>query len=183
MRAAFAGLILLVAGMVFPPAATAQMRLGVVQNAVVVVDQEQLFTGSAYGQSIVQQLERDNAALAAENREIERSLADEELELTEQRATLPADEFRQKATAFDEKVVAIRRSQDEKVQALTRLGESEKQRFYQEVLPVLSQVAAQHGAQVVLDKRFVILSVESADLTDAVIALIDTTFTASTDNR
>ena len=106
------------------------MRLGVVQTAIGVVDQDRLFAGSEYGQLILQGIERETAALAAENRQIEAQLEAEERALTEERATLSAEAFREKAGAFDAKVVGIRRAQDEKAQNLVRLRETERQRFF-----------------------------------------------------
>ncbi len=54
------------------------------------------------------ELANERLRLAEETQELERALEAEELALTEARKTLPPAEFRAKADAFDEKVVALR---------------------------------------------------------------------------
>ena len=53
-------------------------------------------------------------ALQTENEALEAELLLEEKELSELRRTLPADDFRPKAIAFDKKVTIIRSEQAEK---------------------------------------------------------------------
>ncbi len=112
---------------------------------------------------------------AAENREIEAELLAEERELTERRPELPPDDFRALADAFDRKVQLLREQQDEKERELTQFREAERQRFFQEVAPVLSEIVRERRALVILDRRDVFLSADSIDITDEAIRRLDAT--------
>lgn len=174
MRLVRALVIAAFAGWLAMPAASQQGP--VFSSPVLTLDQERLFTGSKYGQSFQDALEAEGAALAAENRTIEAELLAEERKLTEERKTLDPAEFRALATAFDEKVVSIRTAQDEKARQLVQRGESERARFYQEILPVVTEIVRERGAVAVLERRTVILSADNVDITAEAIERIDTQF-------
>lgn len=148
------------------------LSMGVVQP-VVTLDQERLFTDSAFGQRVIATITEANRALAAENRALEAELGAEELALTELRPTLPPEEFRDLADAFDARVEEIRRVQEEKGLAIAEFGENERQRFIGAALPILAQAMLDYGAIAVLDNRAIVLAVEGLDITDRAIARID----------
>lgn len=152
-------------------------ELGAVQPIVLTLDQERLFQGSAAAARISAAIERQAAELAAENREIEAALSAEELELTEARPTLEPEAFRALADAFDEKVQRIRGEQDAKERALQELREAERQNFLRRISPVLAEIARERGALLILDRRAVLLSADSIDITDEAIARIDASLT------
>ena len=107
---AFRGMMAGLALALSPMIAAAQGAQATPPNsaAIVIIDQERLLTGSRYGQRIQQEVEEAGAALVAENRRIEAQLSDEELRLTEQRATMSADAFRPLAQEFNIRVEGIR---------------------------------------------------------------------------
>ncbi|MGC9417337.1 MAG: OmpH family outer membrane protein [Rhodovulum sp.] len=143
------------------------------RSPILTIDQDRLFTDSRFGQAMVASLEAESAALAAENRRIEGKLIEEELELTERRPSLPPEEFRALAEAFDEKVVEIRRAQDAKSRALNQRSEADRQAFYRHALPLVAEIVRERGAVVVLERGAVILSAEQVDITDDAIEAID----------
>lgn len=145
------------------------------RSPVVTVDQDRLFEESAWGRRVVAEVERRSAALAAENRAIEEDLVAEEQELTDLRPEMEPDAFRARATDFDERVQRLRSEQDAKAVALAEFREAEQQRFFAAVGDVLTEVVTERGAVAVLDRRAIILSIESIDITDEVIARVDTT--------
>ncbi|MCR8547307.1 OmpH family outer membrane protein [Salipiger sp. P9] len=155
--------------------ATAQdaVRPGVVQSAILTVEFDRLFAESAYGRRVAATLEEEGAAIAAENRRLEAELTAEEKALTEKRATLSPSEFRALASAFDEKVQALRREQDAKARALGNLSEDRRRQFVTVVEPVLARLMREAGAAVILDKRTVFLAAGVIDITDTAIARID----------
>jgi len=140
---------------------------------VLTIDADRLIAESGFGQRLSDAFEMRARALAAENREIEAELLAEERELTERRPELPPDEFRALADAFDQKVQLLREQQDEKERELTQFREAERQRFFQEVAPVLSEIVRERRALVILDRRDVFLSADSIDITDEVILRLD----------
>lgn len=151
-----------------PPAVRAPQAV-----PVVVLRQGELFERSAFG--IASRGRRDEAAraLIAENREIEAKLDAEERALTARRPTLPADEFRVLADAFNAKVEAIRSSQEAKSQSIQRLLDDDRQRFFQAAVPVLAELMVELGAVAVLDQSVVILSLDVADITGMAVERVD----------
>lgn len=142
-------------------------------SPILTLERERLFSGSRFGQRVNAQIEEASRALAAENRQIEADLTAEERSLTDRRASLPPEEFRTLANAFDAKVEGIRRTQDAKARALARTREEEQQKFLQAAVPILGQMTADLGAFAILDRGAVILSFDVIDITDEAIARID----------
>ena len=78
-----------------------------------------------------EQFRKDNQAVAAENALILNALKDEELQLTEERAALSAEEFAAAAVAFDEKVQEIRSARLEKIRQVDEQFKGLKPQFFQ----------------------------------------------------
>ena len=166
-------LALALAGLAALPAPAQDLPLGLPAQAILTVDQERLFAASAWGRRVAAETEAAAQALAAENRRLEAELSAEEQALTERRGTIPAEEFRAAADAFDAKAVDIRRNQDAKERDLLRGREAERQRFFATALPVMGQEMQDRGAVAILDRRSVFLAVDALDITDELIAAID----------
>jgi len=147
--------------------------LGRVVSPVLVVDTERVFQSSQIGQKITADLEAKLAALVAENRIIEEDLVAEELALTQQRATLDPVAFRALADLFDQKVQEIRSAQDQKQRELQLLQEAENNLFLDSIGPILSAIGRERGAYVVLDRRSVLLSADTIDITQEAIARLN----------
>lgn len=137
------------------------------------LDEEALFSTSAFGQRVLQEIEVASRALEQENASLLEQLTARELELTEARATMPPADFRAAADAFDLEAEIIRRSQAEKRQRLGQYQESEQRRFFLLAAPILQRVLLASGAQVVIDARAVILGVDGMDLTREAIVAVD----------
>ena len=145
-----------------------------VPSPILTLDQEALFNGSRAAERVSEEIARRTAELAAENRRIEADLEAEELELTERRPSLPPDEFRALADAFDTKVQGIRAAQDAKARELQRLRDEERQAFLRRITPILAEIVRERGAVAVLDRRSVFISAESIDITEEAITRINT---------
>lgn len=156
-------------------AQTAQDQAAVIQSSVVTIDQEQIYTGTAYGKALQAAFEVETAALIAENRKIDAALEAEERGLTDQRATMTAEAFRPLAEAFDKKANELRNAQEVKSRELTRNRDEKRQTFFQNVAPILGDYMVERGAVAILDKGAIVVSLGSIDITDAVIARIDET--------
>ena len=148
---------------------------------VLVIDADRLLAESAFGSAIAEEFEAAVRRLTEENRRIETELLAEERALTERRAELPPEEFRPLADAFDAKVEALRAEQDEKERALAEVGEAGRQRFFAEIVPILSDIVRERGALVLLERRDVFLSADAIDITDEAIARIDAAVPAGTE--
>lgn len=158
----------------FPGAARAQDAVAQPNApAVLVVDQQRLFSESAFGKASLERERQASAELEAENNKIQAELVAEEQALTLQRKTLSAVEFSARADAFDQKVEKIRSEQDAKAHDLTQTRDKDVKEFLAAASPILGQLLADHGAGVVLDKSSVIAAANAVDVTDEAIALID----------
>ncbi|MGB8623834.1 MAG: OmpH family outer membrane protein, partial [Paracoccaceae bacterium] len=161
------------AGLALAAPQAAQAQDQVLRSPIVTVDQERLFRESAYGKAVLGRIEEETNALAAENRKIEAQLVAEEKALTEERATMDPAAFREKAAAFDDKVVKIRKEQDDKARALGNRRDDAQKTFFTKVLPILTDIVRERGAVAVLESRAIVLSADQIDITDAAIARID----------
>lgn len=162
--------------LILPIAAVAQstgLPTGLQSSSVLIIDSERLFSDSAFGQRVLTEQQAEAAVLAAEFRRIEAELTEEERALTEKRPNMTPGDFRKVADAFDERVESIRATQEQRRVDLVQRGESERQRFFSELGPVLETVLRDSGALVVLEKRTVFASSSALDVTDRILKQAD----------
>jgi Skp family chaperone for outer membrane proteins len=143
------------------------------QTTIAVVDQDALFTDSDQGKAIFDQIEKAGEALAVENRTIERELEAEEELLTEQRKTLPGEEFDILAQEFDAKVKQIRTTQAQKQRDLNVQLASLRAEFFEKITPILLTFIDERGIEVLLNKDTVALASRGSDITQAAIQRIN----------
>lgn len=160
---------LMLAG-VMPASISAQgFDMGSGGRIIGVLDQEQMYTMSLFGQRVRAEVQAAFQALDRENQTLLAELSAREQELTRLRTTLSAEEFRALADEFDTDVEAIRSSQDQKSREISSYQEREEQRFFAAASPLISAMSREAGLQVLLDKRSVILSDPAVDLTDRIV--------------
>ena len=146
---------------------------GQVAPTILTVDIDRLFAQSQFGQRISETYNAGRLALNAENRRIADALRSEELALAAQRPEMDATVFRTEAEAFDEKAQGIRRAQDAKEVALEETLSRGRTQFLDVSRPILGQLMVDRGAFAILDRRSVLLSLGSIDITDDAIQSID----------
>ncbi|WP_298836061.1 OmpH family outer membrane protein [uncultured Roseobacter sp.] len=155
-------------------AVSAQERSRItVKSPVLTIDSERVFEASNFGRATAQEFEALGAGLSAENRRIEEELSQEEREITEMRAGLSPQEFRELADAFDEKVQNIRREQDAKTRQLNADLEERRRLFLNAAAPVLEQLMREAGAGVIMEQRTVFISSNAIDITDVAISRLN----------
>lgn len=142
-------------------------------SSVVTLDQERLLKETKFGTALAKAFEADTQALVAENRKIDADLEAEERDLTEKRKTLPPEEFRVLADAFDKKANELRDAQEAKSRDLTRRRDSDRSWFFQNIAPILGDYMVERGAVAILDKSAVVVSLGTIDITDGAIQRID----------
>lgn len=152
-------------------------------SSILTVNQDRLFMTSLFGERIRGEIEAERSTLEISVRQIEADLVAEEKSLTEQRPTMPPDEFRALADAFDEKVQGIRQAHTVKVQHLGQRLDQERGRYFKLVLPILGEIMNERGAVVVLDQRTVFASANRVDITDDAVARIDATIGDGTNHQ
>ncbi len=167
------GLWLMAAGLVLGQEAPATGPSPTEVNGVLTLDQDRLFTESAFGKASLDRERSATQALDTENKQIEAALIAEEQDLTVRRATLPAEDFAALATAFDVKVERIRSEQDTKFRELSRIREEDRKAFLRAIVPVLGELMGEKGAVAILEKSTVILSLTAIDVTEEAISRVD----------
>lgn len=173
LRLVLVGCLFLVAGFGGGPEAARAQDLGRVVSPILTIDRDGLFAGTLYGQRVNRELETARAAMAEETRNIQAALEAEELALTEQRATLPADEFRGLADAFDEKVQSLREERAAAEALLVAQIEAAQAQFFNEIGAVLGRLVRERGAVAIVDARAILLVAADIDITEAAIERID----------
>ncbi|MGB0905221.1 MAG: OmpH family outer membrane protein [Mangrovicoccus sp.] len=152
---------------------TSDEPAAVLPSPVLTLDPDALFSGSAFGKRVIAELERDRAALAAENRRIEQELVSRESELTGLRPTVSAEAFSEMAAEFDTTVQRMRTEQERKSRLLQERLEAERTAFRTKIGPVLVELVRASGAVAILDRAAVLISFQSIDVTQEAIAAID----------
>lgn len=143
------------------------------QSPILTIRLEKLYAETLYGRAVEARFKSDSDALLAENLRLEKALETEERDLTDRRATLPPEEFKTLAAAFDSKAEQIRAAQEAKSRAIGKKREDEQQRFLEVARPVLEQMMLESGAAALFNENMVIAKVQGIDITDAAIARMD----------
>ena len=172
MRAYLAAAFLAFAG---EAAAQDQFPIGtsVPQAQILTIDSSRLLPGTLLGQSILSALAQEREAFAAESERIAAEFRAKELELTQQRETLPREDFAKLAEEFDLRVQAARLERDEGEAALAAQAESQEVLFLREVRPILGQIMEEAGAVVLLESETVLLRNGAIDVTTLAITRIN----------
>lgn len=144
-----------------------------VQSPILTIDSERLFAESELGRRIRADIDKARADLQQQNDDIAKALEEEELELTERRQDLPAEEFRVLADAFDTKAQRIRAERAEELRKLGERLDEERRAFMTAAVPVLEAIMREAGAAVILEQRSVFIAVRAVDITNTAIQRID----------
>ncbi len=141
--------------------------------AFLILDQDRLFAGSEYGQQIIARNEAEADELRAEGERLDAQFEAEERALTERRNEMDPAAFRRLADAFDEKVVATRREQEEKAALLNQRAETRRRDFFRRAGPVLLEILEQTGAVAIVEQRSVLIAKQDLNITDEAIKRLD----------
>lgn len=137
------------------------------------INQERLLTGSMVGQALLAEEEKQRDALRSEARALDSAFEAEEQQLTDQRPTMEPEAFRQLADAFDARVVQARRDQDARATAVAQEFDQRRRQFYARIAPLLVELMDRAGARAVFDENSALLTDQTLNITDEVIAAID----------
>lgn len=168
MRALLASLLL-----IWAATFSVAQDLAVPRSQILTIDLSRLFPETRLGQAILADMQEEFRAFETENERVAAAFRAEELALTEQRETLSREEFAALAADFDQRVQATRAERDALEAELNARSASLEAEFLQRVNPVLSQLIAEAGAGILIEKNSVLWSVDAIDVTDAAIARIN----------
>jgi outer membrane protein len=145
------------------------------QVSVAVVDMQEILSDSAAARNILEQLKGHREKLEKEIKGIEDALKKEEQELIKQRETAKPEDFAKSRKAFEKKLVENR----EKVQKRRKAAEAAFNKavgvLRENILKVVTDLAAERKIQMVVTKQNIIVSDRSLDITADVMAKLNET--------
>jgi len=144
-------------------------------DEVLVVSRKRVLNETAQAQALAKAETDLTAALQAEVDKIKAALTKEEQELARQRATLDRESFEQRVAEFDRRVRRERRDTQERAATLQNAFRDERVKLLDALGPVLEEVRAAHGANLILNTDVVLAADPALDVTDEVIARFNAT--------
>lgn len=158
-----------------------EQRLNALQGAVVVLDQQRLFSENIYSIQMREQLIALSEDISAENRQIEADLIAQEKRLSEARATLPPEEFKKQADEFNQTVQNVRQEREARINEMDTMVRNVQQKIQQISTPILNALIVEIGAVAVLDSQSTLYVNKTFDITD--IALTRLNFVLEQDQK
>ncbi|MFV0294207.1 MAG: OmpH family outer membrane protein [Paracoccus sp. (in: a-proteobacteria)] len=146
-----------------------------VTYGVLVLNVEQAYADSAWGQRARAEIDAEVIRLDAENKRLENQLKAEEAALTAERETLSPEKFRKQAEAFDTRAQTVRRERAEVVVDLENRAQADLETFLDATQPVIKALMQEYNAGVVLDRRQTLVIISAVDITDELVARMDAT--------
>jgi Skp family chaperone for outer membrane proteins len=153
------------------------------KSLIYTVDMTKLLKLTDPGRKIISENNNSRKRLQKENDTLESELLFEEKTLSNLRKTLAVEEFRERAIAFDERVIAIRKEQARKEKILNDEIRKQEAIFFKAIYPLLYAILTDRGGVILLDQTNVVLWDSSVDITTHAIDIINRDFGNSIDNN
>jgi outer membrane protein len=154
------------------PAAPASLPSAL--TVIAVVDVQLLLQKSAAAQSLQRQKESLRQQFAREQSVLEENLRQSEQNLGRLRATLPADQFDQKRTEFEQQVANLRRNWQERTRSLDTALNKAQGTMLDALMAVIAEVAGERKATLILPRHNVVFVGDPAlDITDVVLVRLN----------
>ena len=138
----------------------------VVTSPILVIQSDRLYAESDFGLRVERDRRAAEAALQDENERVAAELEEEERVLTEQRKTMPPEDFRAAADAFDARAQEARETQISKQREIVQFAEEERRRFLLSLNPVFEQILVESNALIILERRSAFAVREVLDVTE-----------------
>lgn len=140
---------------------------------VLVVDAQHVVNESKAGKSIRQQFDTQRQAFSKEVSSAEASLRSQQQEIERQRSILSPDAFAAKAREFDQKVADMRRGWEKKRETLQYSLNIALAQIERNILEIVSQIALERKASLVLQKQHVVIVDKNYDITPETMSRLD----------
>ena len=142
-------------------------------SVVAVVDVQFILQEAAASKNIQKQLEAQRETYQNEISKQEDRLRAVEQELNRQRSVLSPDEFAQKRREFEQQVADVQRTVQARKRVLDQAFNESMTKVRDTVLQIVTEVAGEQKATLVLAKQQVVLAEKSLDLTSAVLERVN----------
>lgn len=140
---------------------------------VIVVDSTQIVRTSLAGQDLARQAENQNAELQAERARLEQEFRTEEQDLVRQQGILSPEAFEERRRTVAQRISSSQNELQDKARRFQiglQRAEAELQR---QLNPIYQELMRKHGANLVLDRRSIIMSGPGMDVTTEVVDELD----------
>ncbi|HEY2740124.1 MAG TPA: OmpH family outer membrane protein [Thermoanaerobaculia bacterium] len=153
------------------PAAPAQP--GVIKIAV--IDTEKILMNSAAGKKALAELKKVQDAKEKDLGARQQEIKDLQAKLSDGRLSLAQDKLEEMQKQLEDKVIALRRLQDDAQRDLTKKRDDVLGQIDQQVMPVINQAGKQLGYTLIFRKfeSGLIYADEAIDITDSIIQRLD----------
>jgi Skp family chaperone for outer membrane proteins len=132
---------------------------------IVMVDMQQLVYNSTAGKGVQGQMDKQRQAFSKEVAQQEDELQKARAELERQRATLPPDQFEAKGRQFQQRLQELDRNVQAKQKAWQAVYSEAMNKVEESALQVVAEIAAEHQANLVVQKAAVIFGKDGFDIT------------------
>ena len=155
------------------PAAPAAAPVGGTPLTVIVVDVQKLLQESKAAKMVRDQIEAKRAEYAKDISHQEQMLQQERDALQKQASSLSQEALNAKGRAFQEKVNDLDRQVQGKRQALEKSNADALQKIQESMIKIISQIAKDRKANLVLQRSELVLFDQQFDVTDQVLQKLD----------
>ena len=135
------------------------------QTSIGVVDVFQILNNSSAALSIQKQRETLRKQYLEEVAKTEQELRAEEKTLLEERSSLSQEDFMEKRKAYEEKLLDVRKSTQNKKRTLEETSNTAMDKVREQLYVVVQQIANERGYQLVISNKNVIAGETSLDIT------------------
>lgn len=143
------------------------------QAAIVVVDFGRVLRDSKAAQSIAAQIGAVRSAAQDEFGAIEDDLVKTQTDLTNQRATMPADQFETRWRDFERRLTDAQRAAEARRAAIDQAEQDGLGRVRAALIAAINDIAAERGAQIVLDRNDVVVVAPEFDISADALQRLD----------
>ena len=140
---------------------------------IAIVDVNQLLTESKAAKSIQKKLNKKKEEFQKEFSAHEKELRSKEKELIDMRTSLSAEEFKEKRTAFEEKLLETRKLFQKRRNALDQALGKATTELRKEILQVTAKISDERGYQVVISRENVVIVEKNLDITKDVMKALN----------
>jgi len=140
---------------------------------IVMVDMQQLVYNSKAGKGIQGQMDKQRQTFSKEVAQQEDDLQKARAELERQRATLAPDQFEAKGRQFQQRLQELDRSVQAKQKAWQAVYSEAMNKVEEGALQVVAEIAAEHQANMVIQKAAVIFGKDGFDITTDAMQRLD----------
>jgi Skp family chaperone for outer membrane proteins len=150
---------------------------------IVMVDMQQLVYNSKAGKGIQGQMDKQRQTFSKEVSQQEDDLQKARAELERQRAALAPDQFEAKGRQFQQRLQELDRSVQAKQKAWQAVYSEAMNKVEEGALQVVAEIAAEHQANMVIQKAAVIFGKDGFDITTDAMQRLDQRLPAVTVNQ